>query len=412
MTDLASLLAALPPGAGIAVHSGAAHPTRLAEALAQAAPTLRGRRIYTLLPCGPVPYADAVAREALELSTFLPGAGLRGAMDAGRVLPMLRPLSTVPALVASGEFNIGAVLLRVSAPDDAGRVSLGVSVDYMPAAVASARVVIAEIDPCMPHTCGNSSLDTARIDAWVLSVDPPHAVPVAAPDPMDAAIAEHLASLVEDGAVLQLGVGALPERVLTRLSHLKHLGLHTGILGDGARDLIESGVIDNSTKAVLPGVSVTTMLLGSAGLYGWVDRNRAIELHPCSMTHGAEVLRKLGTLTAINSALQIDLEGRVNVETVGTRRISVPGGLPDFARAAAASDRGRSIIAVRSCDKAGRSNIRPRLRDDVASLQPHEVDFFVTEYGIAAVRGATAAQRRKALAAIAHPSHRDALAVS
>ncbi|HSV78014.1 MAG TPA: acetyl-CoA hydrolase/transferase C-terminal domain-containing protein [Ramlibacter sp.] len=410
MTDLAGLLAALPAGEGIAVHSGAAHPTRLAGALADAAPDLRGRRVYTLLPCGPVPYAEAAAREALELSTFLPGPGLRRAMDAGRVLPLARALSAVPAAVASGEFRIGAVLLRVSPPDEAGRVSLGVAVDYMPAAIAAARVVIAEIDPRMPRTCGDCSLAAARIDAYVESIDGPHSTSVSAPDPADEAIAEHLASLVEDGAVLQLGVGALPERVLARLAHRKHLGLHTGIIGDGARALIERGVIDNSTKGVLPGVSVATMLLGSAGLYAFADRNPAIEMHPCSFTHDAGVLRGLGAFTAINSALQFDLEGRANAETVGSRRISLPGGLPDFARAAASSPRGHSIIAVRACDKAGRSSIVPRLRDAEASLLPNEVDFFVTEYGIAAVRGASAAQRRKALLAIAHPAHREALA--
>jgi acyl-CoA hydrolase len=169
-------------------------------------------------------------------------------------------------------------------------------------------------------------------------------------------------------------------------------------------------VIDNSTKAALPGVSVATMLLGSTGLYEWVHRNPAIEMHPCSFTHDARVLRGLGAFTAINSALQVDLEGRANAEMVGNRRISLPGGLPDFARAAASSPRGRSIIAVRACDKAGRSSIVPRLRDAEASLQPNEVDFIVTEYGVASIRGASAEQRRKSLLAIAHPAHREALA--
>jgi acyl-CoA hydrolase len=210
--------------------------------------------------------------------------------------------------------------------------------------------------------------------------------------------------------VLQLGVGSLPERVLAKLGHLKHLGLHTGILGEGVRKLIESGAVDNSTKGVKAGVSVATMALGSTGFYTFLHDNAAIEMHPCAMTHDASVLHAVGNLHAINSALQIDIVGRVNAEWAGSRRVSLPGGLSDFARAAAMQPRGRSIIALRSVDRHGASNIVSHLRTDVpCSLDSQHVDFFVTELGIASMRGHSATQRRLALAAISHPNHRDTL---
>ena len=411
LATLADLVGRLPPERGIVLHSAAAHPTGLARRLAEEAQALRGRRVYTLMPLGPLPYAGPPARDALEIATFLPGAGLRAALDAGRVAPLRQPLSTVPASFARGEYPVGAVLLRVAPPDASGRVSLGVSVDYMLAAIAAATFVIAEIDPRMPVVQGDAWIPASRIDAWVDAVDAPHAVQPQQGDAVEEAIAAHVASLLEDGAVLQLGVGSLPDQVLAKVGHLQHLGLHTGIVADSARPLIERGIVDNSTKEVFAGVSVATMALGTAEFYAFLDRNAAVELHPCAVTHAGDVLRGMARLCAINSALQVDLNGRVNAEWAGTRRIAVPGGLTDFARAASSLPRGRSIIVLRSTDRAGGSTIVPSLRDEVpASLEPHEVDFFVSEHGVAAVRGCTPGERRKALAAIAHPAHRDALA--
>lgn len=410
LSQLDELLTELPPRQGIVMHSGAAHPTLLAKMLASSAEALRGRRIFTLMPCGPIPYAESPARELLQIATFLPGAGLRAATDAGRVTPLRQALSTIPVSMACREHDVGAVLLRVSPPTHDGRVCLGVAVDYMPAAIAAARFVIAEIDPKMPQTHGQCWLPAQRIDAYVDAMDGPHVISSGPADAVEDAIAGHIAALLDDGAVLQLGVGSLPEQVLAKLGHLKHLGLHTGILGTGARELIERGVIDNSTKRINAGVSVATMALGTADLYAFMHANAAIEMHPCDVTHDASVLRKLDRLCAINSALQIDLDGRVNAEWAGKRRISLPGGLTDFARAATASRRGRSIIALRSTDRGGASNIVARLaQSGPSSLAPGDVDFFVTEFGVAAMRGRSTEQRRTALAAIAHPDHSDEL---
>lgn len=408
---LSALVGALPPDRGIVIHSAAAHPTVLGRRLAEEAGALRGRRLFTLMPLGPVAYADAPARDAFDIVTFLPGAALRPALDAGRVTASRQPLSEVAQAFSRGEYKAGAVLLRTSPPDASGRVCLGVAVDYMPAAIEHAQVVVAEIDPHMPRTCGGSWIDGRRIDAYVDAEDGPHTLPAAPADPTDQAIATHVASLVEDGATLQLGVGSLPDQVLARVGHLRHLGLHTGIIGEGAQALIERGVVDNSRKECFAGVSVATMALGSASFYSFLDRNTAVELQPCTLTHDAAALRMLSRLTCVNSALQVGLDGRVNAEWAGTRRVAVPGGLTDFARAASSLPLGKSIVALRSTDRTGASTIVPSLRADVpASLEPHEVDFFVTEHGVAAVRGCSADERRRALAAIAHPSHREQLA--
>jgi len=416
--DLLGLLAPLGADAAIVLHSAAAEPTVLARWLAESAAALPGRRVHTLMPMGAAPYAAEPACLSLRLATFLPGVGLRTAMNSGHVHALRHALSEVPRLFERGMLRADAVLLRVSPPDADGQVSLGVAVDYMPAVLAQARCVIAEIDASMPRTCGVSRFAARRIDAFVEGVDGPHAVAAAAADDAELRIARHVASLVEDGAVLQLGVGALPDRVLAELGHMQHLGLHTGIIGEAARALIESGVIDNSRKLVRPGVSVATMALGSQAFYEFLHDNPAVELHPCSFTHGAETLRALPSLCAINSALQVDFAGCVNAEQVGARRISLPGGLPDFAHAAAAAPCGRSIIALRATTSSGvgssvRSNIVASLPVGQApTLLPEAVDFVVTEHGIAALRGATGQQRRKALMAIAHPAWCDTAAKS
>lgn len=409
LEHLSDLLAGLAPQECVVVHSAAAHPTVLARQLAESARLLDGRRVHSLLPYGPVPYAQDPAWAHLRLSTFLPGSGLRGALDAGRLEVRREPLSEAPRLFGAAG-PVGLALLRVAPPDDSGRVNLGVSVDYMPAAIRAARRVVAEIDPRMPRVAGDAWLSADAIDAFVEAADGPHEVLSGEPDAVDEAIAGHVASLLDDGAVLQLGAGSLPDRVLAKLQHLRHLGLHTGIIGDGAWPLIERGIIDNSTKEVLPGVCVATMAVGSRAFYAFMDRNPAIELHPCSVTHRGDVLRRLGRLYAINSALQVDLHGRVNAEWAGARQVSSPGGLPDFSRAAASLAGGRSIIALRARDRKGQSAIVPALpAGRPCSLQPAEVDCYVTEYGVAAVRGCSAEARRNALIAIADPEYRDAL---
>ncbi len=411
LDDPGALLAGLPAGSTVVMHSACAEPQRLAREVAANAARMHGANLVTLMPMGLAPYGEPLPAAQLNVATFFPGKGLRAAMNAGRVRALRHRLSEIPALFESGAMRAHAVLLQVSAPDDTGHVSLGISVDYMRAVLGQSPLVIAEINPRMPRTCGDTRLAVSAIDWFVDAVDAPQDMAPAPADAIDEQIARNVASLVRDGAVLQVGIGSLPDCVMGHLGHLRHLGLHSGIVTDPVRPLIEAGVIDNSTKRHFPGVGLTTMAAGTQSFYDFLDGNRAIEFHPCSLTHDAALLAGMDGLCAINSALQVDLAGNVNAECVDGRRISLPGGLPDFAAGARRARAGMSIIALRSCyGKQNASNIVPRLGAEMpVTVGFNDVDFVVTEYGVAALRGLSAGQRAAAIIALARPEHMEAL---
>jgi 4-hydroxybutyrate CoA-transferase len=409
--DVGGLFASLGNGSTVVLHSGCAEPPFLARQLAEHAAEMRGVNLVTLMPMGEAPYGAPYPTSQLDVATFFPGRGLRAALNAGRVRAMRHPLSAIPGLFDSRAMKAHALLLQVSTPDEKGQVSLGISIDYMRAVIAQSPLVIAEINPRMPRTCGNTMLPVSRIDWFVDATEAPQEVAPPPAEPVDERIARNVAGLVRDGAVLQVGVGSLPDCVMAKLGHLKHLGLHTGMVTDAVRPLIEAGVIDNSTKRSFPGVGIGMMAAGTQSFYDFLHGNRAIEFHPCSVTHNAKVLAGVDGLCAINSALQVDLEGNVNAESIGGRRISLPGGLPDFAAGARRAPGGISIVALRSTFGRQRtSNIVPRLDPGCEpTIGPEAVDFIVTEHGVAAIQGLSARQRAAALIAVAHPEHREAL---
>lgn len=411
LRDPESLFARIAPGSTVVLHSGFAEPPRLARMLAEQAASTRGLHLLTLMPMGEAPYGAAASAAALDVATFFPGSGLREALNARRVRALRYPLSRIPGLFSNAVIQADVALLQVSAPDETGQVSLGLSVDYMRAVLAQSPLLIAEVNPRLPYTYGDTRLHVDQIDWFLEGSEGPQQFASVAPDPIDQDIARHIAALIEDGAVLQLGIGSLPDQVLSQLHHLKHLGLHSGIVTDAVRPLLEAGVIDNSRKKRFAGVSVATMAGGTQAFYDFLHNNRAIEFHPCSVTHAAETLADLDGLCAINAALQVDLLGNVNAESVGGRAISLPGGLPDFAWAASRVRRGMSIIALRSSfGKSATSNIVVQLEKGVPHTVPGDaVDFVVTEYGVASLRGQSASGRAAAIAAIAHPQHRSSL---
>jgi 4-hydroxybutyrate CoA-transferase len=411
LQDVGPLFARFGAGCTVVLHSGCAEPPLLARGLAAHAVSMRGARLLTMMPMRPSLYGEVEPAAQLDVATFFPGRGLRAALNAGRVRPLRHPLSALPRLFETGAVRADLLLLQVSRPDEAGHVSLGISVDYMRAVLAQSPVVVAEVNPRMPQTCGDTRLPTSLIDWFIDAIEAPQEVPPATADEVDQRIARHVAGLVRDGAVLQAGIGSLPDCVLAQLGHLKHLGLHTGIVTDALRPLIEAGVIDNSTKKRFRGISITSMAAGTQSFYDFLHRNRAIEFHPCSLTHGAGVLADIDGLCAINSALQVDLTGNVNAECIEGKQISMQGGLPDFAAGATCAKGGTSIVALRSTfGKMRTSNVVPRLAaGSPITVGPAAVDFVVTEYGVAAVRGLGAAQRAAALVAVAHPDHRENL---
>jgi len=409
--DPGALFASLNEGQSLVLHSACAEPNALARQLAVSAPSMQDAQLHTLMPMGEAPYAEPEPAAQLRLHTFFPGRGLRAAFNGGRVRALRYPLSAIPTLFDWNVRQADVLLLQVSPPDPSGHVTLGISVDYMQAVLRRRPLVIAEVNPAMPSTCGDTRLPVDAISWYVDACAGPQALAPAAPDPIDQRIATHVASLVRDGAILQIGIGALPDAVLAQLGHLRHLGLHSGIITDAVRPLLESGVIDNSTKTHKPGVSVATMAGGSQAFYDFLDRNAAIEFHPCSLTHQHALLAGMRGLCAINSVLQVDLGGRANAEQVRGRQIALPGGLPDFAAGAAAAEGGLSIIALRAALQDGEhSNIVASFGAEVpVALRPEQIDYVVTEYGIAPIRGTSLAERARGLIAIAHPACREAL---
>jgi 4-hydroxybutyrate CoA-transferase len=394
----------------IVIHSGCAEPHILTRMLAEHADMLKGSNIYSLMPMGAAPYAYTDAASTYTINTFFPGIGLRKSLNEGHVSRLRYPLSQIPSLFHSREIRADMVLLQVSEPDANGNVSLGISVDYMKAVLRQKPIIIAEISSHMPATCGDSSINILDIDWFVEAKNPPQTISFSKPILVDETIAENVASLVSDGSVLQIGVGSLPDQVLARLKNFKHLGLHSGIITDAVRPLIESGVIDNSLKRRFRGVSITTMAAGTQSFYDFLDNNREIEFHPCCLTHDAEILTGIDRLVAINSALQIDLNGCANAEIANGKYVSMPGGLPDFAAAAAAAEKGVSIIAIRSTYKNGeRSNIIGSMTAEQTTLLPEHITYVVTEYGIAPISGVSTSARAKGLISISHPKFREDL---
>lgn len=407
LEDFREILPFLRPRSTIVLHSGCAEPSFLASQLASHAAALREISLYTMMPMGQTPYV-ATPPQSLRLVTFFPGKGLREAANSGRVEVLRTTLSAIPKLFRDGTVKVDLLMLQLSPPDESGRMSLGISVDYMPAVLAQQPMVIAEINPNMPHTLGDTIVREHQVDYFVQTQTLPQTVPPSEPDAIDQRIADHVAGLVSHGAVLQTGIGSLPELVLGKLASLRDLGVHTGIITDALIPLIEKGAVTNATKKQFHGTCVTTMAAGSQDFYKALHLNPAVEFHPCSVTHDIDVLAAIDGFCAINSVLQIDLDGRANAERMNGKLISVPGGLPDFARGAKMAKGGKSIIALRATSNGGsRSNVLPEFTSgSPVSLTADCIDYVVTEYGVARLRGLDPASRAKALVAIASPDFR------
>lgn len=406
----------LAPAPTVVIHSAFAEPQRLLQEFAGAAACLSGARLYCLMPMYIPAYVQGEAAEHFKVSTFMPGPGLRRAVNAGQVKVERCSFSAIPQFFTDKKDGVDLLLLQVSAPNGAGQVSLGISLDYMAAVLARKPLVVAQMNPRMPVTSGDTLLPLASLDYVVHhEEDLVSTRRTGAADAVDQAIARHAAGLVESGDVLQVGIGTLPDLVLGHLDHLSNLGCHTGILSAGWQRLIENGVVNNSTKKRFRGTTLATMAGGDRDFYDFLHHNAAVEFYPCSLTHSQATLLAIDGLCAINSVLQMDLAGNCNAESVAGRVIAAPGGLPDFARAASRVARGKSIITLRSgfvCRQNGKilSNIVVDLNGSVpVSLGGEHVDYAITEYGIAALRGLSSSQRAQALIAIAHPEHREQL---
>jgi acyl-CoA hydrolase len=392
------------------VHSAAAAPQRLVEALTARAPELRGVEMVHLHTEGHAPYTAPELRESFFTNAFFVGHNVREAVAGGTAdyIPVF--LSEVPALFQRGVLPLDVALVQLSPPDRHGFCSLGISVDASRAAVQAATRVIAEINPRMPRTHGDGLV---HVDAIDCAAEVDYALPERARPELsevERSIGRHVAELVEDGATLQMGIGSIPDAVLSSLGGHKDLGVHTEMFSDGVIDLVERGVVTGRHKRVHPGKLVAAFVMGTRRLYDFVDDNLQVVMLGADYVNDTAVIRRNPKVTAINSAIEIDLTGQVVADSIGTRQFSGVGGQMDFIRGASLSPGGKPIIALPSTTRRGESRIVALLRPGagVVTTRAH-VHYVATEWGVANLYGKNLRQRARALTDIAHPDHRESL---
>lgn len=409
-TNLTDALSSLSSGMTLFVHGGAATPHFLLQGLVTEAPRLKTIELIHLHTEGEALWARPEYQESFRITNLFVGANTRPYLDYDRVDYLPCFLSEMPLLFRNGHKKVHAALIQVSFPDKHGYVSLGVSVDVAKAAVECADLVIAQINSYMPRVHGDGFIHVDDIDFGIEHHIPLYSPASRPPSKEEMAIGKNVASLVEDGATLQFGIGAIPNAVCQELKGHKNLGLHTELWSEGAFDLIKSGALNNSMKKFHRGKSTAAFMLGPQDMYDFVDDNLAVlNLEASYINYPINIMRN-PKVTAINSAVEIDLTGQVCADSVGTRIISGVGGQMDFMRAAALSEGGKPILALTSRSKGGFSRIRPTLRvgAGVVTTRAH-VHFVVTEYGIADLFGKSLGERAKALIKISHPDVREEL---
>ena len=398
-------------GQRVFIGSGAAEPQLLVKALSDRGPELADTQITHILTLGVAPYADPKLQDGFRHNALFIGPNVREAVAEGRAdfTPVF--LSEVPRLFRRGKMPIDVALIQVSLPDEHGYCSYGVSVDVTKAGAESARHVVAEVNPNMPRTLGDCFIHIDNIDALVPSDVPILEVPAGKIDKVAKRIGQHIADLIQDGSTLQLGIGTIPDAVLSCLGDKKDLGIHSEMLSDGVIDLVESGVINGSRKNIHNGKIVVSFVLGTRRLYDFVDNNPMCEFHPSEFTNDPFRIAQNDRVVAINSALQVDLTGQVCADSLGTYFYSGIGGQVDFIRGASRSHQGRPIIALPSTASGGKvSRITPTLTPGAGVVTSRgDVHYVVTEYGIADLHGKTIRERAMALIHIAHPDHREQL---
>src|SRR5262245_59271827 len=404
------VVALVASGARVFVHGAAATPTPLLDALS-ARSDLDDVTLYHLHLAGPCAFVDRPTPGVVSHSRFT-GPALRRPVEEGRAefIPVF--LFDIPGLFVSRSIPLDVALLQLSPPDAHGNCTLGTSIDAAKAAADAARIVLAEINDRMPRTHGNSVVAFERVTAFVHTSRPLLAVPAGEPSETEQRIGELVAGLIDDGATLQMGIGAIPDAVLSRLGNKHDLSVHTEMFSDGLIPLIENGVVTNRHKVLHPGRTVTSFVTGSQALYDFVQDNQLVEFHPCDRTNDTALIRKNPKVCAINAAVEIDLTGQVCADSIGHRIYSGIGGQMDFIRGAALSHGGKPVLAFPSTAAGG------KLSRLVVALEPGagvvttrgHVHWVATEYGAVNLHGKTLRERGEALIAIAHPDFRAELA--
>jgi acyl-CoA hydrolase len=392
------------------LQAAAAVPQVLVNAMTERHEELRNVEVCHLHVEGDAPYANPELRESFHVNSFFIGKNVRHTLSAGNGSYTPVFLSELPILFKRNIIDIDVALIHVSVPDKHGYCSLGVSVEATLAAIDNATTVIAQVNEQMPRTHGDGIIHISEIDMFVECNEPLPVHDLTQPTETEQKIGDFVAGLIEDRSTLQMGIGSIPNAVLSRLTNHKDLGLHTEMFSDGVIDLILKDVINGNHKGVNPGRALTTFLMGSKRLYDYVDDNPFVEMRECDYTNDVSVIRQNKNMVAINSAIEVDVTGQVCADSIGSRMFSGVGGQMDFIRAASLSDGGKAIIALPSITRKGISRIVPSLKPGagVVTTRAH-VHYVVTEYGVANLYGKTIKERVKALVNIAHPDHREAI---
>lgn len=399
------------PGHRVFLHGSAATPLVLVAALLERAGELTGVELVSITTLGNINFDDQRYHKSFFFNSLFVSQNTRSVANSeyGDYVPVF--LSQIPQLFRKSILPIDVALIHVSPPDAHGYCSLGTSVDIARAAVETAKMVIAQVNPKMPRTHGDGFIHLDKIDALVaVDAELPEVNYGLHVSESTSRIGEHVASLIEDGATLQMGIGSIPDQVLKNLAGHKNLGIHTEMFSDGIIPLLQSGVINNSRKKINAGRSVTGFMVGTRGLYDFVDDNPAVRVMDISYVNDTSVIRQNPKVTAINSAIEIDLTGQVCADSIGTYQFSGIGGQMDFMRGASLSEDGMPIIALPSVTAKGISRIVPFLKEGagVVTTRGH-VHWVVTEFGMTNLFGKNLKQRARELIRIAHPDHRESL---
>ncbi|MCB0448896.1 MAG: acetyl-CoA hydrolase/transferase family protein [Confluentibacter sp.] len=396
-------------GNRVLIQGGSATPQTLIRAMVARASELKGVKIVHLHTEGECGYVAPELRDSFHTSAFFIGGNVRKMVgDTVDYIPIF--LSDIPNLFRQGYMDLDVVMVNVSPPDKHGFCSLGVSVDIVISGIEQGKKVIAQINPKMPRTFGDAIVHLRNFDACVEVDEEIYEMKFVAPSAEEQAIGKNIAAIIDDGATLQMGIGGIPNAVLTYLTNHKNLGVHTEMFSEGIVDLVERGVVNGSKKKVNPYKIVSGFAMGTRRLYDFMDDNPEIEMLDIAYVNDTSIIRQNPKVTAINSAIEIDITGQVCADSIGPRMFSGVGGQMDFMRGAALSKGGKPIIAVNSTTQKGVSKIVPMLKQGagVVTTRAH-ARFVATEYGVAELFGRSLKERAKALRDIAHPDHREEL---
>lgn len=404
-------LSAIRSGDRVFVHGSAMTPLFLLSELAKQAPRLQQVELTFISVFGDIVVDRPEYENNFHINCLFVSDSVRGNIREGRgdFIPVF--LSDIPDLFKNGQLPLDVALIQVSPPDRHGYCTLGVSVDIARAAIKTARHIIAQVNPNVPRTHGDSMIHASQIHAFVLAEDPlPEVLYGDNIGAEEQRIGMHIAALIEDGSTLQMGIGTIPDAVLKSLHNHKNLGVHTEMCSDGIIDLFEKDIINNSQKVIHPYKTVTGFAVGSRKLYDYVDDNPAFAFLDIDFVNDPHIISKNPKVVAINSAIEVDITGQVCADSIGARLYSGIGGQMDFIRGAALSQGGKPIIALTSRTKKGEPRIVPFLKQGagVVTTRGH-VHYIVTEYGVAYLYGKNLRQRAKALIDIAHPDDREML---